>query len=105
RLVVGIIFSVFGFQCYDERNCRFRTFVAGTETHAPVRCPAHYSAAVPASTSRIHALWTQFATVLPLPFLRSGPTPKERNALIISRWALTAAGAPVPPRPVFCTAR
>jgi hypothetical protein len=57
------------------------------------------------STSRIQALWTQSFTLFPLPFLRSWLTPKERNSLMISRCALTAAAAPVPPRPVFCTAR
>ena len=58
-----------------------------------------------ANTFQIHALWTQSVTLLPRPSLRSRLTPKERNAWMMSCCASIAAGAPVPPRPVFCTAR
>jgi hypothetical protein len=59
----------------------------------------------PASNSRIHPLWAHSVTFLPRPSFRFKSTPRERNSLMISRWELIAAGAPDPPRPVFCTAR
>src|SRR5207253_1933151 len=57
------------------------------------------------SIFRIQLLMAQSKTDLPLLSLSAGFRPKERNSRMICRCAALAASAPVPPRPVSCTAR
>src|SRR5262245_47877367 len=59
----------------------------------------------PNNICRTLSLLAQSETVLPLASLSLGLRPEPQNASLISRCAVSAAGWPLPPRPVFCTAR
>ena len=57
------------------------------------------------SSVRIQRLFEESKTDFPWLFLSSGLRPIDKNSSMIALWAARAASAPVPPWPVFWTAK